>query len=332
MRIPERLCGLPSAPGALVWALALVGIPLSRIVSDNFPSLSQVQSILTLALFLAVVAFGQGLVVLTGGVDLSLSSTVSLAAFAVGLLASDGVPLVVAVVAALACCAVVGAINGLLVARAGFPPFITTLAVGTVLASILLGVSQGTPAQPSPEPLTRLFRGTNLLGIPLPVWIFVLIVVIGATIQSSTTLGRRAYAVGNSTTAARIAGIKVESSIVLVYVVAAMVYGVAGILLLGYSSGADLNIGGPWLLPSLAAVVLGGSAIRGGSGSYVATAGGAVLLTIFGIDISAAGIAEGYKQVVYGLVILLALAGGQLRGRPTIPRFAVAAKTTTEEG
>jgi ribose transport system permease protein len=273
-------------------------------------------NVVVLGLFLAVVAFGQGLVVLTGGIDLSVASAVALGAYLTGALWTAGLPVAVAVAAAVVACAGVGAVNGLIISRFGFPAFIVTLAVGTILGSILLGVARGAPAQRSPEVLSALFRqGTTVVGIPAAVWLFVAVAVVGVFIQHGTTLGVRAYALGNSVAAARNARVDVGRTTVSVYAVAGASYGLAGVMLLGYSSGADLNVGEPWLLPSIAAVVVGGAAIRGGSGTYGGTIAGALLLTLLGIDISATGLSEGYKQIVYGAVIVIALLGSRLAGR-----------------
>jgi len=300
----------------IVWILLLLCIPLSRLASESFPSVSLVVNVLILGLFLAVIAFGQGLVVLTGGIDLSVASSVALGAYLTGSLWAAGVPAVIAVVLAVGACTAVGAINGLVISRLGFPPFIVTLAVGTILASVLLGVARGAPAQRSPEGLAALFRQeTTALGIPVAIWLFVVMAALGLFVQHKTTLGLRTYALGNSVAAARNARVDVARVTVSVYGVAGAAYGLAGVMLLGYSSGADLNVGEPWLLPSIAAVVVGGAAIRGGSGTYSGTLAGVLLLTLLGIDISATGLAEGYKQIVYGAVILIALLGSRLAGR-----------------
>jgi ribose transport system permease protein len=300
----------------IVWVLLLVCLPLSRLASPSFPSVDLVVNVVILGLFLAVIAFGQGLVVLTGGIDLSVASSVALGAYLTGSLWAAGLPVPAAVAVAVVACAAVGAVNGVIVSRFGFPAFIVTLAVGTILASILLGVARGAPAQRSPEGLAALFRqDTTVIGIPVAVWLFVLVAAVGLFVQHKTTLGLRAYALGNSVAAARNARVNVNRVTVSVYAVAGAAYGLAGVMLLGYSSGADLNVGEPWLLPSIAAVVVGGAAIRGGSGTYGGTLAGALLLTLLGIDISATGLAEGYKQIVYGAVIVLALLGSRLAGR-----------------
>jgi ribose transport system permease protein len=300
----------------IVWVLLLLCLPLSRLASASFPSVSLVVNVLILGLFLAVIAFGQGLVVLTGGIDLSVASSVALGAYLTGSLWTAGVPAVLAAVIAVVACTVVGAVNGLIINRLGFPAFIVTLAIGTILASVLLGVARGAPAQRSPEGLAALFRQeTTLLGIPVAIWLFLVVAAVGLFIQHATTLGLHAYAVGNSVAAARNSRVDVGRLTVTVYGIAGAAYGLAGVLLLGYSSGADLNVGEPWLLPSIAAVVVGGAAIRGGSGTYGGTLAGALLLTLLGIDISATGLTEGYKQIVYGAVILIALLGSRLAGR-----------------
>lgn len=300
----------------IVWVLLVVCLPLSRLANENFPSVSLLVNVMVLGLFLAVIAFGQGLVVLTGGIDLSVASVVALGAFLTGSLWAAGVPVPAAVIVAVIGCAAVGALNGLIVSRLGFPAFIVTLAVGTILASVLLGAARGAPAQGSPEALSALFRQeSTLLGVPAAVWLFLVVAAVGLFIQHKTTLGLRAYALGNSVAAARNARVDVGRTTVSVYAVAGAAYGLAGVLLLGYASGADLNVGEPWLLPSIAAVVVGGAAIRGGSGSYGGTLGGVLLLTLLGIDISATGLAEGYKQIVYGAVIIIALLGSRLAGR-----------------
>ncbi|MDH6196672.1 ribose transport system permease protein [Mycobacterium frederiksbergense] len=300
----------------LVWMLLLISFPLSRLASESFPSTSLVVNVLILGLFLAVVAFGQGLVILTGGIDLSVASQVALGAYITGALSAGGFPVVVAILAALLACAVVGAANGLMVSRLGFPAFIVTLAVGTILASVLLGMARGAPAQRSPDVLATLFRQeTTFLAVPVAIWMFVAVALVGLLIQHRTTLGVRAYALGNSVPAARNARVDVQRATVGVYSVAGAAYGLAGVMLLGYASGADLNVGEPWLLPSIAAVVVGGAAIRGGTGSYGGTLAGALLLTLLGIDISATGLPEGYKQILYGAVIVLALIGARFATR-----------------
>jgi ribose transport system permease protein len=300
----------------LVWVLVLAAIPLSRLFSSHFPSKALIDSSIMLGLFLAIVAFGQGLVILSGGIDLSVPSAIALSAFFTGYLATAGLPTPLAIAGGLAIASIIGLINGLIVSRSSFPPFIVTLAVSTIAASILLGFSSGKPGQKAPVELVALFNGQLTFGGIAPSVVLLVVVLVGGYwLQSKTTFGRRIYAMGNSTVAAQIAGLRAKSITLLVYWAAGLAYGVAGVLLLGYGSGSDLNIGASWLLPSIAVVVVGGSAIVGGSGSYVGTVGAALLLTIVSIDISAAGFSEGVKQILYGAIILLALLLARFGGR-----------------
>lgn len=292
----------------IVWLLVLALVPLSRLFSPNFPSWALVTSTLVLSTFLALVAFGQGLIILSGGIDLSVPAVISIAAFATGYLSDLGLPQVLAILCAIVLASTVGLINGLIVARSSFPPFIVTLATSTIAAALLLGFSAGAPGQRAPSTLLRIFAtDTVALGVVVAVCLFVVAAALGLYVQNRTRLGRRTYAVGNSVVASRIAGINVSRITVQVYWVAAVFYAVAGVLLMGYGSGSDLNIGAPWLLPSIAAVVVGGSAITGGSGRYTGTLGAAVLLTMVSIGISALGLSEGLKQILYGAVVLVAL-------------------------
>jgi len=320
---PAAAAGGPAAvirvlmrPVVAVWLLFVLMIPLSRLFSANFPSWALVTNTIVLGLFLAVVSFGQGMVVLSGGIDLSVASAIAYSAFFTGSLATAGWPTPAAVVAGIGVASLIGLVNGLIVAYLSFPPFIVTVAVSTIASATLLGLSGGRPGQHSPKVLISLFNGSvRPLGLPLAFYLLLAVVAIGAWVQFRTRLGRRTYAVGNSQVAARYAGIRVRLTLVAVYWIAGIAYGVAGVLLLGYGAGSDLNIGASWMLPSIAAVVVGGSAIAGGSGNWFGTVGAALLLTLIGIDISAVGFSEGIKQVLYGGVVFAALLLGKLEGR-----------------
>ncbi|MCL2470177.1 MAG: ABC transporter permease [Propionibacteriaceae bacterium] len=300
-----------------VWALVLVMIPLSRLFSSYFPSWSLVSNTITLGLFLTVISFGQGLVILSGGIDLSVPSVIAVAAFFTGSLASSGWATIPAAICGVAIGSLIGLVNGLIIARSTFPPFIVTLAVSTIGSALLLGISAGKPGQTAPSGLSSLFDGSlSIAGIPFSAVLLLLAILVGSWIQFRTRLGRRTYAIGNSPQAAVYAGVRVRITLVMVYWLAAIGYGIAGVLLMGYGSGSDLNLGATWLLPSIAVVVVGGSSIAGGNGNYLGTVGAALLITIIGIDINAVGLSQGFKQALYGAVIFIALVLGRLgRGR-----------------
>lgn len=314
----QRFRGFMASSGgqvAIMWALVVLLVPASRLFSSNFPSAAMVNSTIMLGLFLAVVAFGQGIVILSGGIDLSVPAAIALSAFFTGYLGTLGFPTPLAVFFGLLIASLVGLVNGLIVSLTNFPPFIVTLAVGTIATALLLGLSQGQPGQNSPPELVLLFNGDlNFFGVAPSLLLLVIVLVVGYLVQSRTTFGRSVYGIGNSVKAARIARIPVRRTAFLVYWVAGIAYGLAGVLLLGYGSGSDLNIGNSWLLPSIAVVVVGGSSISGGTGNYAGTVAAALLITLLSIDISAAGFPEGVKQVLYGSIVLLALLLSKIGG------------------
>lgn len=290
-----------------IFGLTLGLILLSRFVSPSFGGWSQIETVLYLGSFLVFCAFGQGLVILVRGLDLSIASVITLG----GVLTTtfmDGsnvglwyvIPLVLLV------CAAVGMISGIGVAVFHIPPFIVTMSVGLIVYSLALGLTQGTP-RGYPAPALTEFIQSQYLGVPIPVYLLIVFVIAATVLQSYSTLGRRLNAVGNNPLAAYIAGLPSKNLIISAYAISALFAGFTGMMLAGYSNGATLRMGDSYLLPSIAAVVLGGSSILGGKGSFLGTVGGALLLTTLAMILSALGIEQGWKTIVEGGVILIAL-------------------------
>lgn len=293
--------------GIVVFALSILLILGSRFVSPALGSWSQVLTVLTLASFLVVLAFGQGLVILVGGLDLSIPALITiggvLSATWVGAGNPDAWYLLPAI---LGVCCLCGAFNGFGVTVLKIPPFIMTMATSIILASVALGYTSGTPRGASPDVLTALMKST-WLGVPTVVFFVVVFALAGWVVQSRTVLGRRLYAVGANPEAARVAGVSVGAVTITAYVVSAACAGFVGMMLVGYANGATLRMGDNYMLPSIAAVVIGGSSILGGRGSFVGTVGGAVLLTTLGTVISAIGLEQGWRTVIEGGIIVAAL-------------------------
>ena len=291
----------------LVFAICILLLAGSRLISPNLGSWSQVQTVMVLASFRVVLSFGQGLVILTGGLDLSIPSLITLGGvLATGMVGAGNpgawylLPLVMAI-----CCAV-GLATAIGVVWLKVPPFIMTMATSIIVASVALGFTKGTPRGASPEAMTWLMK-SHLSGIPLPVLFLVLFVILGWLVQSRSTLGRYLYAIGTNPEAARIAGIPMLTAQIAPYVISAGCAGFVGMMLAGYSNGATLRMGDNYMLPSIAAVVIGGSSILGGSGSFLGTVGGAILLTTLGTIISAIGLQFGLRTIIEGPIILVAL-------------------------
>ncbi|HTW29054.1 MAG TPA: ABC transporter permease [Acetobacteraceae bacterium] len=290
-----------------LFSLTAVLILASRWISPSFGGLAQAKAILVLSSFIAVTAFGQQMVILTGGLDLSIASVMTMGGvLTFGWIGASGPALIWGIPLVLVLTAAIGALNGIGVVLLRVPPFIMTLAMGIIVYGAALGFTGGTPrGQPSPA-LSALFTG-HVLGVPPVILLIAVFAALGTLLQLGTAFGRRLYAVGTNPAAAYIAGLPVRRLTLLAYAISGGSSGLAGILMVGYAGGATLTMGQGYQLPSIAAAVVGGTSILGGSGLYLGAVGGALLLTTFSTIISALGIAEGWRTILYGAVILLAL-------------------------
>lgn len=298
---------LPVAVGSLcAMGLLLVG----SLYSSNFLSADYLLLQLQIASFLGVVATGAMLVILLGGIDLSVPWVVTvggmMATAAAGWWGDVGV--VVAIPFGIACGALLGLINGIGVAYLRVPSMIFTLGVNAVAQGLIVLQTGGFAPQDSATPAMQwLATGRSVLGLPnaLLVWI----VIGGATmfLLNRTTFGRSIYAVGNRERAVFMSGVNSRRVMLLCFVLAGACYAAAGVLLTGYSTKAYQAMGDAYLLPAIAAVVLGGTSILGGSGSYLGTIVGVVIITLLQSILSVMQIPEMGRQITYGLVIITML-------------------------
>lgn len=295
-----------------ITVIAIFGITIAMILASGFlnpafGSWSQLETILYLSSFLVFCAFGQGLVIMVRGLDLSIASVITLGGvLSATLMNGSNEYLIYIVPLILFFSAMVGLVNGIGVALFQVPPFIMTMAVGLIVYSLSLGYTKGSP-RGYPAPILSDFMQAKMFGISSPVFLLLIFVILGTILQSYSTLGRKLNAVGDNPLAAYIAGLPAKRLTVSAYVISAMCAGFTGMVLAGYANGATLRMGDSYLLPSIAAVVVGGSSILGGRGLFLGTVGGAVLLTTLSTILSALGIQQGWKTIMEGCVILMAL-------------------------
>ncbi len=270
------------------------------------PALS---SIAPFGTFLAIAALGQMLVIMTGGIDLSVPGTLTLAAVVtVGLGQTHGDDLGTVILIALALCALVGLVNGLLIGGLGLNALIVTLAVGQIVTGFAIRYYTTTAIQtPVPEALSA-WTSTRFLGVTRIFWMGVAITLLMVVIFRFTTFGRRFQVVGANPTASSIAGLRVNLNQVMAYVVAAILYGIAGILLASFLRTISITIGAPYLLGPIAAVVIGGASLTGGLASPVSTWAAAFFLAGLTQMMRVMGLPTALQFVVFGLVIV----GGML--------------------
>jgi len=261
-------------------------------------------SLIVLCTFLAVLSLGQGSVILTGGLDLSLPWTIALCGilFAAMVKGSDAA-LPYALPLVLLAGAAVGLVNGLGIVVLGVSPIVMTLAMNGILQGLALIYSNGTPAGFS-SPLLRLFMTDQSFGVRPVVLFDVAFVVFAVLLLGRTPFGRRIYAVGNGQRVAALSGVAVGSVLVRVYMLSGLCSALVGVLLTGFSGQASLGMGDEYLLPSIAVVVVGGALITGGRGHYLGMLGGVLLLTALQTLLAGTTLPYATRAILFGLVVL----------------------------
>lgn len=266
-------------------------------------------SIAPFGTFLAITALGQMLVIMTGGIDLSVPGTLTLAAvITVGVGQGSDERIWAAIGVALVLAAVVGLLNGILIGGLGLNALIVTLAVGQIVSGIAFRYYTSVAIQtPVPEGLSS-WTSTRFLGIARTFWVGVAITIALIVLFRFTTSGRRFQVVGANPTAARISGLRVNQNQMSAYVVAAVLYALAGILLASFLGTVSITIGAPYLLGPIAAVVIGGASLTGGLASPLSTWVAAFFLAGLNQMMRVMGLPTALQFVVFGLVII----GGML--------------------
>jgi len=264
-------------------------------------------SLLVISSFLLVLALGQGTVILTGGLDLSVPWTIALCGILLaGIVNGQNGPLLYALPFVLVVGCFVGLVNGFGIAMLGISPIVMTLAMNGILQGIALLYSQGTPAGFS-APLMRWFM-TSKSEFVTPVVIFIVLFVIAAVIlHRRTPFGRRIYALGNGERVAALSGIAVNRTILLVYMLSGFCSALVGSMLTGFSGQASLGMGDEYMLPSIAVVVVGGTLITGGRGTFLGMVGGVLLLTALQTLLAGTTLPYATRIIIFGLVVLAAV-------------------------
>ena len=304
------------------WIWAALGVLLlwaCLSVLTERVSLHSLSGVATSAAFLTLAALGQMLVVTTGrgNIDLSIPSVVTLAAYTTVTVSggSDaGLPLAVAALLGLALAT--GLVNAALVVLLRIPAIIATLATGYMLATLTLLVNRAVKSAGTPDTLGFLATG-RLAGLPVAAILGAAVTALAGLALLRLAYGRQLTAVGQSWDAARLAGVGVGRTLTLAFLLSACLATLTGALLSAYAGGAFLEMGSPYLLQSVGAVVLGGTLIAGGSATALGTLFGALLLVLIIVTMQIAGLPPGVQDIVQGVVIILVLALGSSGRRRT---------------
>ena len=298
--------------------LALVALLFGFLVGPQFFSPATLELMARQTAIVCVAALGMTMVIVAGGIDLSVGSVIALSTVVCALILREGSLPVVAAIGAVAAGAACGLVNGVLVTALRVVPFIVTL--GTML--LVRGTAKGLAEETRLEaPMTwlngllRTVRDGSGLWVPTGIWIVVLLsVVVAATLQY-TRFGRYLFAIGSSERTARLCGVRVERCKVAVYTIAGALAGLAGVLEFSRLSVGDPTVAVGAELGVIAAVIIGGGSLSGGKGTVIGTIAGAAIMTVIQIGCSQRGLPNWVQEIVTGTIIVFAVALDRLRSR-----------------
>jgi ribose transport system permease protein len=293
---------------ALLWA--------GEIIRPGFSSYRQVMNLLRIAAFLGFVSAGQTLVVISGkdGIDLSVGAIVTMSAVIIYQYL-DGSNANIPMALGIACVVggVLGAMNGIGVSYLGVPPLVMTLGTAGVVQGLIIVVTKGRPAGALAPLLGDLVFKPWVFGIPGVVACWAFLGVAMWVVLHRTVYGKQLFLIGANRTAAHLSGVKIGPMVVTTYALSGLLASLGGVVLLGYTGSVFINLGNEYVLPSVAAVAMGGTMLSGGVGGYTGTMLGAMVLTLVQSLLITVGFPEFARQIVFGgvLIAVLSLYGRQ---------------------
>jgi len=286
--------------------------------SSRFLTSQTLSLVLSQISFVAVIAIGQTLIILTAGIDLSCGFIMALGSIVMTKFAVNyGVPPFLAILCGLAVTSAIGALNGLLITRLRLPPFIATLGMLGIVQAITLIYSGSQTVSGLPDALNFLGSTFKIFNTPFTFGAVLMLLLFGLAwfFLTQTAPGRHVYALGNNPEAARLSGIPTTRLLISVYAIAGLLYGIAALILVGRVGAGDPNAGQTENLESITAVVLGGTSLFGGRGNVMGTLLGAIIVGVFRVGLTLAGVNSIYQVLVTGILIILAVATDQFSRR-----------------
>jgi ribose transport system permease protein len=282
------------------------------IASPYFMTLRNIVNVLRQFSLIAILAIGQALIIITGGIDLSVGSLVGFTACFGAWIGKSGASPLVMLISILGIGGLAGFVNGSLVTRVGIAPFIATLGMMSIARGFSLLMTMGVPIHVN-KTWISVFGGGYIGIVPVSVIVMLLIVVIGYIFAKNTVPGRNIYAIGNSEKAAKLSGIRVERVKVMVFTITGMLAGVCGLILVGQLEGADAFYGNGYELDVIAAAVIGGISLSGGEGNLIGIIVGAALMGVLKNAFVLLAVPGYWQTVAIGVVIIGAVSLDSLR-------------------
>lgn len=302
------------SPQVTALLLALLLFLASGFLPNGFNSvdtaINQAFNILRLSSFLALIAAGQTLVIISGGegIDLSAGAIVTIAVLITYKLVNGENSLVLPVLLfVIACGAAIGLINGLGIAYLKIPPFVMTLGIAGVVIGTLLVVTRGLYDGKVAPIMTNIIARDLVWGIPGMLFLWIIFGVLMTILLERTRYGKQLFAIGVNRLTARLSGVRVDRMVVATYTIAGALAAFSGFILVGWTQNAGLLVGNQYLFPSIAAVAIGGTLLSGGKGSYFGTMAGAIVIQLITSLLTTMQLPEAIQQIVYGSILIVLL-------------------------
>lgn len=301
-----------------IFVVFIVLVIILMILSPNaFAKPRNLINVVKQASINGVLACGMMFVIIAGGIDLSAGSVVALSGVVAAYLAQmQGIPIILPILGALGTGALIGLSNGFGAAYAELPPFIITLATMSIVRGAALILSGGSPVFGLQEQFEGIAGISIANVIPILVLYFLLIAVFSGFILNKTVFGRHVYAIGGNSITAKVSGINVKSMLLRVYIICGVFSGIAGLLIASRTMQGSPTVGVGYEMDAIAAVVIGGVSMSGGSGKWYGTIIGALLLALISNGLDILGVSSNFQQIIKGIIIAVAVYL-DLRGKKT---------------
>jgi ribose transport system permease protein len=274
------------------------------VLSPYFFSVNNLLTVATQTAVIAVIAIGQTYVLITGGIDLSIGSNIALCSMTAGLCMQANLPVFLCILAGLLTGVAAGAVSGTLIAFGKLPPFIATLGTMTVARGLALTLTQAIPISGLPKSFTTFWGTGSTLGIPNPVIIMVILVLVFAFVLAKTKLGRHVYATGSNFDAARLSGVNTKRVLMMVYIFSGLLAAFAGLIMSARIISAQPASGDGYELDAVASSVIGGTSTMGGEGTVAGTFIGAFVIGVLRNGLNLIGVSPFIQKIVIGIVIV----------------------------
>ncbi len=275
------------------------------IASPYFLTTTNLMNIAIQTSVIGVLTIAQLIVLLTAGIDLSVGAVTAIAGVLAAMMMRS-VPVFVATIGALIIGAVFGYANGLIISKMKVPPFIVTLGMSGMLRGLNLVITNGLPISNLPTSVAWFGRG-KVLGIPVPVFFLIIVTLLFQWILSKTRLGRYTYAIGSNEEATRLSGINTAKYVRIIYMLAGLLSGLAGMILIGRLNSAHPTAAQGYEVNAIAASVIGGASLMGGVGTAYGAIVGAFIMTILNNGLTLLGVSAFYQQIAVGAILIVAV-------------------------